>query len=115
MKKFFLRLWHSILQPKEAVNAASGTSSYCDTCNKPISSWIGSVDKNHNITRTCIPCCEIESAKYDYKWENNDAKKQVVEYNAYDKEGTRVSSVKVGYFTDSQIEEIEKVKQEIYK
>lgn len=112
----FKRIVQSIIHPLDALKVAEGYYSYCDSCDKIISGWIGSTGDYENITRTCIPCCEKEREGLEFKFENDDKEKQRIEYNAYDKDGNKVGqTVRIAYFTEEQINRLEEVKDKLRK
>lgn len=113
VKKICQQFLKLLFKPKSIVDLTQGAE-LCDVCHQPCFGWLGSKDENNNIKRVCIPCCELESKKYEYKWENKDVKNQTIDYNAYDKNGNKVNTLKVGYFTQEQIDELHSIQEKIY-
>lgn len=108
------RIIQSVLHPFDAIKVAQGYYAYCDSCDKIICGWLGSVDKDGITTRTCSACCEKENEGLEFRYENKDEEKQTVEYNAYDKNGNKVGrTVTISYFTKEQIEYTFKLLREI--
>ena len=87
----------------------------CTSCGNIISAWLGGTDSDGNIVRTCMSCCDKENEGVEFKFENDDPVKQVVEYNAY-RDGVKIGkTVRIGYFTQAQIDETYRVAEQLRK
>ncbi len=108
------RITYSLAHPAQARLEAEGKAAFCDTCDKIVSGFMCGTKDGISVY-TCLECCDKENEGKTFKYENNDKEKQVVEYNSYDKDGNKLGGVNIHYFTEEQIEEIEKIKEQIAK
>ena len=92
--------------------------SQCDHCYKNVSTFMGGTgtrENNYKHTVQCMECCEKENEGIEFKYENKDEHAQTVEYNGY-RDGEKIGpGVRIHYFTDEQVKEIEKIRDEIQK
>ncbi len=106
----------NIVKATAAITKKSGEST-CDYCHKNVSSFMGGVGTEENgykNTVQCIPCCDKENEGIEFKWENQDEEKQIIEYNAY-KNGEKIRGINVSYWTEEQISRHEKIQEQLNK
>jgi hypothetical protein len=114
---FLKNILAKFFKPKTEVNhiIKENGQEKCNSCGLYISSWLGGINDKGNIIRTCVPCCNKENEGIEFKYENDDPVKQVIEYNAY-KDGVKVgNTLRIGYFTPAQCDAFDKITEEIYE
>lgn len=69
----------------------------------------------YSIVILSIPKRKKQEPVVEYRWENDDKEKQIVEYNKY-VDGIKTGrTVRFSYFTEAQMAEHHRIAAEIYK